>query len=167
MKIIAAMKTISVNSSYGSLCGLILLGLGVLSFVGCDQHSTTSMTSTGVMPKRSYDRDVVALGGTIYKTHCVRCHGENAEGNLQWRKPDAQGKYPPPPLNGTGHAWHHSRLVLRGFIENGSEDGKGNMPAWRDVLSEREIEAVITWFQSLWPDQVYAAWYEMQQNIER
>ena len=35
------------------------------------------------------------------------------------------------------------------------------MPAWKDVLSDDEIDAIITWLTSLWPDQIYQHWREM------
>ena len=83
-------------------------------------------------------------------------------GPIRKRKPD--GKYPPPPLNGSGHAWHHSRAMLHEMIRTGSRPGEGDMPAWQGKLTGDEIDAVISWFQSLWPDQVYAEWYEMQER---
>jgi mono/diheme cytochrome c family protein len=36
------------------------------------------------------------------------------------------------------------------------------MPGWRGKLSDDEIEAVIAWMQSLWPDDRYEAWYRME-----
>jgi mono/diheme cytochrome c family protein len=38
------------------------------------------------------------------------------------------------------------------------------MPAWEGKLSDREIDDVIAWFQSLWDDQTYAAWHRLDQN---
>jgi len=38
------------------------------------------------------------------------------------------------------------------------------MPAWRDKLSDDEIDDIIVWFQSRWPDQVYAAWQRMDRT---
>ena len=38
------------------------------------------------------------------------------------------------------------------------------MPAWKGKLSEAEMAAIVAWFQSLWPQPVYDAWYEMQQR---
>jgi len=32
------------------------------------------------------------------------------------------------------------------------------MPAWKDRLSESEINDLIVWFQSLWPPEVYGQW---------
>lgn len=34
------------------------------------------------------------------------------------------------------------------------------MLPWKDQLSDQEIDAVIYWFQSKWPDELYAAWQE-------
>jgi mono/diheme cytochrome c family protein len=31
----------------------------------------------------------------------------------------------------------------------------GGMPAWKGKFSEDDIEAVIAWFQSRWPEEVY------------
>jgi mono/diheme cytochrome c family protein len=36
------------------------------------------------------------------------------------------------------------------------------MPAWKGKLSDAQIDAVIEWMQSTWPDPVFAAWHEMQ-----
>jgi mono/diheme cytochrome c family protein len=36
------------------------------------------------------------------------------------------------------------------------------MPAFRGRLSERDVQDVITWFQSLWPPEVYDTWNKAQ-----
>ncbi|WP_455374780.1 c-type cytochrome [Kaarinaea lacus] len=131
----------------------------------CDQQPSVSASSTGLMPKREYDQKVLNVGKEVYAENCAQCHGENAQGAPNWHKRNADGTFPPPPLNGTGHAWHHSIAVLTDMIKNGSKPGEGNMPAWKDKLSAEQIDMVIQWFQSLWPDQVYAAWYEQQQRL--
>lgn len=147
-----------------TLCafGIMLLTLGPM--VGCDQSPQVSSSSTGLMHSRSYDAASLEEGKKIFALHCSQCHGKNAEGHAQWRKVGPDGKYPPPPLNGSGHAWHHSRVVLRNVIKNGSPPGQGNMPAWDGKLSDKQIEDVIDYFQSMWSDQVYSAWVEMQQH---
>ena len=38
------------------------------------------------------------------------------------------------------------------------------MPAWGGKLSDQDIDAVIAWFQSLWPDAVYGEWFAMEQR---
>lgn len=140
---------------------IVLLALSLLA---CDQQPSVSSSSTGLMPIQKFDPAQVKLGGQVYQQNCSRCHGSNAQGDSNWRKRKPNGLFPPPPLNGSGHAWHHPRSVLRDIIENGSKPGDGEMPAWKDKLNGQEIDAVITWFQSIWPDPVYAAWYEMQQR---
>jgi mono/diheme cytochrome c family protein len=145
-------------------------GLAVLSTVvifagsisGCDRESKVTDTQTGVMPQRQYDQKQLNLGKQVFSEHCAACHGDNAQGSKNWHKRNPDGTFPPPPLNGSGHAWHHSTDVLYEVIANGSRDGQGKMPAWKDKLTKQQIEATIMWFQSLWPDPVYAAWYEMQ-----
>jgi mono/diheme cytochrome c family protein len=147
---------------------LTLFGMVLLVLAGCDSHAPGTGRSiaslTGPALQRDHDPQQVALGESLYRQHCVECHGQGAEGSPDWRHRDTEGMFPPPPLNGTGHAWHHSTSWLKQMILDGSPAGQGKMPAWRGRLSEPEVEALITWFQSLWPDEVYVAWHEMQQN---
>ncbi|HEY5602599.1 MAG TPA: cytochrome c [Gammaproteobacteria bacterium] len=138
--------------------------IGLIALVaGCDQKPKLSSSSTGLMPPRIYDAQQLALGKQLFGEHCAGCHGDNAQGAAHWQQPNSDGTYPPPPLDGSGHAWHHSTGTLFEVISNGSQPGRGNMPAWKDRLNEEQIIAVIVWFQSLWPDPVYAAWYESYQ----
>lgn len=132
--------------------------------VACDQKPSVSASSTGLMPKREYDPNVLEAGKKIFTENCAQCHGANAQGADNWHQRNPDGTFPPPPLNGTGHAWHHSKAVLTDMIKNGSRPGEGNMPAWKDKLSDEEIDMVIQWFQSHWPDPLYAAWYEQHQR---
>lgn len=134
-----------------------LLGL----MIACDQTPQVSSSSTGLNSKRNFKAEVLEMGKKVYQQHCAVCHANEAQGVKEWRQPGADGKYPPPPLNGSGHAWHHSRLQLKNAILHGTQP-TGNMPAWQGRLSDQEIEAVISYFQSLWPEPVYSAWYEMQ-----
>ena len=129
-----------------------------------DQKVQLSSASTEQVPARHNDPAVLALGQKVFQQHCSACHGAQAQGAADWRKRKPDGTFPPPPLNGSGHAWHHSRAILRDVIRNGSQPGQGGMPAWQGKLTGDEIEAAIGWFQSLWPDPVYTAWYEMQQR---
>lgn len=135
---------------------------------GCErQQGHVVETMSGAPVVRQHDTAKVAAGEQVYRQHCARCHGEHGEGAPQWRQAGTDGKYPPPPLDGSGHAWHHPRQWLQEMIREGSPAGQGNMPAWKNKLTEQEIDAVVEWFQSTWPDQVYAVWFEMQQNSRR
>ncbi len=115
---------------------------------------------------RWYTAEQVAQGQELFVQHCAECHGKNAEATPDWRKTDATGNYPPPPLNGSAHAWHHSLSVLRETIRQGGVPLGGVMPGFADKLSAQETDAVIAWFQSLWPDELYQAWYRMERESQ-
>ncbi|MDH5546365.1 MAG: cytochrome c [Gammaproteobacteria bacterium] len=138
----------------------VLFVVACITFVAMSACSDNTESAGARKIKPVFDRQKVDKGFVIYSAHCQKCHGVNAVGAENWRESDASGKFPPPPLNGTGHAWHHPTKVLKEVIENGTLPN-GNMPAWRDKLSEQDIDNVITWFQSLWPMQVYHAWQDI------
>ncbi len=142
----------------------ILLLIFVFGLVACEQEKAVIELTASKVPQRQYDASQLSLGKKVYQTNCASCHGGQAQGDANWRKKDADDHYPAPPLNGSGHAWHHSTAVLSDVISNGSVPGKGKMPAWKGKLNEQEINAVIVWFQSSWPQSLYEAWYGMQQR---
>lgn len=107
------------------------------------------------------------IGRDLFDTHCAACHGTAAVGAPDWRQPDANGLSRPPPLNGTAHAWHHPLAVLYQQIMHGSAPGVGNMPAFQDVLARGQVLAIISYFQSLWPDEIYRAWQRMDQAARK
>jgi mono/diheme cytochrome c family protein len=97
----------------------------------------------------------VALGGRLYRQHCAPCHGPQAEGQ-QPGSPNggtrADGTYIAPALNGTAHAWHHSPQQLFQVIRNGSPAADSPMRGWAGRLADREIEALLAYIRSLWPE---------------
>jgi len=111
-----------------------------------------------VVVTRWYTPEQVIQGKVLYGKHCAECHGPIAASTSEWRKTDKDGNYPPPPLNGTAHAWHHPLPLLRLTLRDGGFEFGGKMPPFRDKLSAPEIDTVIAWFQSLWPDETYARW---------
>jgi mono/diheme cytochrome c family protein len=110
---------------------------------------------------RGYDPIMLEQGQSLYRANCAVCHGQNAEGTVKnWQERDADGKLPPPPLNGTAHTWHHPVERLALTIRDGTQAIGGNMPPWKDQLSNDEIFAIIIWLTSLWPDEIYQAWLQ-------
>ncbi|WP_256329937.1 cytochrome c [Nitrosospira sp. Nsp1] len=107
---------------------------------------------------RKLDPERIKRGEATYTKNCASCHGPNGEATPGWRVPAADGRYPPPPLDGSAHAWHHSTETLETMIRDGSP-GAG-MPAWNGKLTNQEIDDVIVWIKSLWPDEVYDIWYK-------
>lgn len=113
---------------------------------------------------RNFDLKQIAHGQILFRKNCAACHGQNAEGTPDWRKPLENGRYPPPPLDGTAHAWHHSTEELKNFILNGGPPGEGRMPGWAGILEDQEIDDILIWIKSLWPDEVYQGWYTRIEN---
>ncbi|MGM0594188.1 MAG: c-type cytochrome [Pseudomonadota bacterium] len=144
-----------------TVSAMALVLLSACSEQGAESGAAEASPTTGGAA-RAFDASTVALGGRLYKQNCATCHGSEGEGAPNWRQRDAEGRFPPPPLNGTGHTWHHPMRVLREVITHGSPGGQGNMPAWGNRLSPVEIDAIIAWFQSKWPDQAYDAWARME-----
>ena len=103
----------------------------------------------------------ISNGATVFKKHCASCHGDEAQGLISdWRQPLSDGSYPPPPLNGNAHAWHHPLSVLERTIQNGGIPLGGKMPPFNDKLNDEEIKSSIVFFQNKWNDQIYNAWIE-------
>lgn len=139
---------------------LVIAGVGLLLQACGDEVASQpghAADSAKVYP-RQQDPLQLARGSVLYQQHCAACHGAQAEGAPGWYRPDAQGQNPPPPLNGTGHAWHHPLPVLRRTIAEGTAILGGNMPAWKGTLSTQEIDDVIAWFQAKWPEPLFQAW---------
>ena len=107
---------------------------------------------------RWYAADQVQQGQKLFTENCARCHGANAEATSNWKQTDKDGKYPPPPLNGTGHAWHHDIAQLQESIREGGKQLGGTMPPFKDKLTAQQIDQVIAYFQSKWPDELYQKW---------
>lgn len=119
-------------------------------------EGTPEASSTMIPPLPTLDAVEVSRGRQVYLEHCAVCHGQNAEGQPNWKQPDANGNMPAPPHDDTGHTWHHADGLLYELIRDGFRDplkppdSPLTMPAFGDSLSDAEIRAVITYFKSLW-----------------
>ena len=109
---------------------------------------------------RWYTPENVAQGKTVFQNNCAQCHGMNAEGNADWKTPLPDGSYPPPPLNGSAHAWHHSMSVIKRTIDYGGVPVGGTMPGFKDKLTDDEKNAAVAYFQSFWDDEKYRVWLD-------
>ena len=115
-------------------------------------------------PERWYDVARVESGEKVYAANCAVCHGARGEATPDWRRREPDGSFPPPPLNGTAHTWHHPFGILARQIKFGAPGGGGKMPIFQGKLTDEEIINVIAWFQSLWSDDIYTQWWEIQQR---
>ncbi len=98
----------------------------------------------------------VALGKSIYTGHCAKCHGVNLEGQPNWRRRLPTGNYPAPPHDETGHTWHHPNRYLFETVKYGWQRFappryQSEMRAFKNVLIDEEIWAVLSYIKSRWP----------------
>lgn len=130
----------------------IITILASLLLAGCDPATTDN---------RGTNTEELAIGERVFQENCQECHGIKASGAVrEWQKRLPDGSMPAPPLNGTAHAWHHNDKVLLRTVNEGGIPLGGTMPAFREILSQDEKTAVLTYIKSLWPDDIYAAWRE-------
>jgi mono/diheme cytochrome c family protein len=105
------------------------------------------------------NRDIVELGKSVYVQNCASCHGVKLEGQKDWMSRLPDGLMPAPPHDETGHTWHHSDKYLFMITKYGIEDIIGqnyanNMPAYENILSDKEIISVLSYIKSTWPNKV-------------
>jgi mono/diheme cytochrome c family protein len=100
------------------------------------------------------------LGEKLYAQHCASCHGANLEGQPDWRKRLANGRFPAPPHDASGHTWHHPDEVLFAVTKHGlvppyaPAGYESDMPAFGGKLSDQEIRAVLAYIESRWSPEV-------------
>lgn len=152
--------------SLWALLGGVALGpVAVLPVAAAEQQaaSATTVNMEARLKARGLDAVEVARGRVVFDTHCVRCHGAEGVGKTRdWRKPDADGNYPAPPLNDSGYAWHHPTEALLESVHVGSPQGYGIMPRWEKKLSERDMRDVVSYIKSLWSDAAYREWMDIE-----
>lgn len=127
-----------------------------------DKSANATAPST---ESRRFSMERITQGAAIFQANCAECHGPDAQGHPDWHAA-LQEKRPllvAPPLDGTGYTWKRSRAELAAIIRKGvMRDGKPVMPGWQDRLSETEVDSTISWFQALWPAEVYRKWEKAQ-----
>lgn len=114
------------------------------------------------------DQTLVARGKPVYDQHCAACHGARLEGQPNWRNRLPNGRLPAPPHDVSGHTWHHPDAVLLDIVRHGLAPGRtapagyqSDMPAYKDVLSDDDIIAVLAYIKSSWPSEALAAQKEI------
>ena len=77
-------------------------------------------------------------GQTLFTHNCVTCHSQNGS-------PTAVGKSLNAPDLGSAPVRSQTQAQLEQIISN----GKGNMPAFKDKLSQAEIDSLIAYVHTL------------------
>ena len=155
----------------------LLTIIGTIFLVSCSDQATVSQAGGSAAPPTSANSEEaseqidverwnsaeqVVLGREVFTQNCAVCHGAEAQGTVvDWREKLDDGSFPPPPLNGSAHAWHHPQEILLRVIDYGGEAMGGKMPAFIDVLEQSEKLAAVAYFQSFWTDEIYQQWMQM------
>ena len=102
---------------------------------------------------------MIAKGKIVYESNCVSCHQINLVGAENWKGLDEDGHRKAPPLNGTGHTWHHDDASLHNVIKYGLvkivKNYKGKMLGYENNLKDKDIDSVLSYIKSFWPDDIY------------
>lgn len=134
---------------------LLIAGLGLWVFLDRDPASERA------------DAEQIAAGQTLYAANCAACHGSKLEGEPNWMVRKKNGRLPAPPHDASGHTWHHADEQLFGIVKNGltayAPAGYAtDMPAFKNILSDTEILAILAYIKSRWPQDIA----ERQRQIE-
>lgn len=102
---------------------------------------------------------MIERGKIVYQNNCISCHMVNLSGAKNWKGLDEDGHRKAPPLNGTGHTWHHDDKTLHSIIKYGLaklvKDYEGKMMGFGNNLSDKEIDSVLAYLKSYWPKDKY------------
>lgn len=124
----------------------------------------TACASEKPVKNRWYTASQVKSGEQIYQSNCQICHLKKGQGTKNWKQRGSDGYYPPPPLNGNAHTWHHNMDILLEVVQEGGKYVDGKMPGFKNILSKQEQKSVIAYVQSLWSDELYLKW-EKEVNV--
>jgi peptide/nickel transport system substrate-binding protein len=150
----------------------------LLTLVGTsvtDEHWSVRKTSLQPAPSETQSPAAdpnsaaqVAMGQQVYISFCAGCHGTNLEGQPDWQKRLPMGNFPAPPHDETGHTWHHADQWLFDIVKEGGlhfapARYRSAMPAYKDMLTDDEIWAVLAFIKSRWPASIRAQ--QEQENL--
>lgn len=143
----------------------VVTGFGVNFFL--EQKREELLASEAVNEPREFDRmfidagdaDLVVEGRKVYEANCASCHGYSLEGQPNWQQRGPDGILPAPPHDENGHTWHHPDAILFANVKFGGQafmpqGVKSGMPAYGDILSDREILAALAYIKSRWPSKI-------------
>ena len=111
-------------------------------------------------PQPTLDPDEIDLGRELYAVHCASCHGPQLQGEANWQTQNEDGSFRAPAHDASGHTWHHSDSLLLETVRLGGarlpEDigGSSTMPAFAEILDERQMAAVLAYIKSTWPQEL-------------
>ncbi|HJN22416.1 MAG TPA: cytochrome c [Rhodospirillales bacterium] len=144
-----------------SKTSIIVLVLGGVTAAAVVIGAYVNTITSGPTGADAGDGEMVAMGSQVYAAQCANCHGVNLEGQPDWRQRLPDGTLPAPPHDTSGHTWHHPDQMLFDYTKMGggalaAPGFKSAMPGFGEVLSDREIWAVLAFIKSCWPATIQA-----------
>jgi mono/diheme cytochrome c family protein len=136
---------------------IILLVFNILTVAKAHNH----------FPITTESKIMIERGKIVYQNNCISCHMIDLAGAENWKELDEDGHRKAPPLNGTGHTWHHDDKTLHAIIKYGLaklvNNYKGKMIGFEDNLSDKEIDSLLAYIKSFWSEEEY----EYQLNLSK
>ena len=137
-----------------------MFGLGIFTIQRYENRTAESIAESITVNSIVLSSDDLALGKIVYAENCASCHGENLEGQENWKEQNEDGTFKAPPHDEDGHTWHHNDEYLLDRIRYGVQEldpsmqAQSNMPAYSETLSDEEIDAVLGYIKSTWPTSI-------------
>lgn len=118
-------------------------------------------------PAQRFTDSQLSDGKVLYAQYCATCHGANLAGQANWQTANANGSYPAPPHDESGHTWHHSDAYLLAVTLQGGAAVTGAatnaMPGFANQLSSAQAQAIIDYIKSTWPAETQAKQAQLNQ----
>jgi len=145
-------KTTCIPFIVGIVAGLLTLGA---CSGGVAQTPTVATPTSGGEQKG--EADTIALGAEVYAANCQVCHGDRA----------GKGATGGAPLhNEAGHTWHHPDAQLKEWVLNGKPGFGQQMPAFKDRLSEPDVETILAFIKTWWTQEQRQSQADISQRYQ-
>jgi mono/diheme cytochrome c family protein len=153
--------------SLRTLFSFVVIAVVTFSSISCSKKEEDKVAdSSSAAPDagqagldQMFDVERIARGARLFQEKCAQCHGPEAQGHPDWERGRREGFAAAPPLNGTGTDITLSKTRMMEIIRKGvSRNGVPVMPTWEGRVSDQDVEDVITWYQALWPGEIYQKW---------
>ena len=131
-----------------ALVSIATIGLGLAACSGVVTPAPTRTPIPVIQPTLTVGVETatnpnqnLAIGADLYATNCQVCHGDLR----------GSGGAGAPPHNQYGHTWHHPDAQLNGWVKNGKL-GISQMPAFRNILTDPEVDTVLSYIKTSWTE---------------
>jgi len=152
------------------IIGVIILVLGIVGSAYVNVL-TTDETTPPITWADPANEKLVQRGQAVYDEVCASCHGDNLEGQPNWRVKNEEGILPAPPHDETGHTWHHPDPLLFTITKDGGQKNApegfiSGMPSFSDIMPDEDIWASLAYIKSRWPEEIRKRHARMSERMK-